>query len=330
MNTDENPEVFDCTNAHLHDLQSIPPPGIPRSIRHADFTCNRLKSIDDCVLELPCLESLSYRQNLLTDVSRLEGLASAPGLKSLELRDNRVEELPDLSRFKSLEYLEVSYNRIADIGGLSKLPSEAGGALKELYVAQNSLRRIQGLEKLAGLRELELGHNKIKSMEGLEMLAALESLWLGSNRIARVDIDMSGFVRLKKLALTSNRLTSMDGLENLVALEELYVSDNGIEELCDLSGLSSLRVLDIGQNRIESLEGVGRLATLTDLWANNNKIEDLDRAEKELDGVKDTLETLYLSGNPFLSIERQAASFKLRMTHLLPKLVQLDDTLVHR
>ena len=317
--------VYDITNHHL----AVLPDALPSDTRMVDLTCNRLRSLEkDCsnLMSLTQVGSLSFRQNLLKDVQGLATFGSAGVLQRLELRDNQIEELPDFSQYTALEYLECSYNHIAEMGALATLPSK----LQSLYLAQNVLRQIQGLETQTELQELELGHNKIKSMAGLERLTNIRELWLGSNRIPRVDIDLSAFGQLTKLALTSNRLTSMDGLENVTSLEELYVSDNGITELCDLSRLRNLKVLDVAANRLTSLEGVGCLGMLTDLWANGNAIEDLDAVEHSLEGVKETLETLYLHGNPFMSDRRQAGSYKLRLTHALPALVQLDDTLVHR
>ena len=334
MSTHENPDpdelglvdLFDATNGHLSEL-----PVIPASTQVVDLTCNRLTSVGEDVcsnlLSLTELQSVSFRQNLLKDVQPLSRMASAGALRRLELRDNQIDRLPDFALFSALEYLECSYNHIGDMGALESLPSTA--KLRELYLAQNHLRRIDGLASQTELREVELGHNKIKSMCGLEGLTKLAGLWLGSNRIARVDIDMSAFTRLTRLALTSNRLTSMEGLEVIESLEELYVSDNGIVELCDLSRLRRLRVLDVASNKLTRLDGVGGLGRLTDLWANGNEIDDLDGVEEELSGVKETLETLYLHGNAFME-GRQAGGYRLRMTHALPKLVQLDDTLVHR
>lgn len=321
-------EVYDATNSHRHVLGEDISPGT----RIVDLTCNRLKTLDPaCVSNLMSLtqvRSLSFRQNLLKDVQGLAALGSAPVLQRLELRDNQIEELPrDLSRFAALRYLECSYNHIEDMSTLKTLPP---GNLVSLYLAQNRLRQVQGLEAHTELCELELGHNKITSMRGLERLTNIRELWLGSNRIPRIDVDLSAFAHLTKLALTSNRLTSMDGLEHLTSLEELYVSDNGITELCDLGALQNLRVLDVATNKISSMRGVGTLERLTDLWANGNAIQDLDAVEGALEGVKETLETLYLHGNPFLEDKRQAGGYKLRMTHAFPALVQLDDTLVHR
>lgn len=321
-------EVYDATNGHRNALgEDISP-----HARVVDLTCNRLKTLDPtCVSNLMSLtevQSLSFRQNLLKDVQGLAALGSATVLQRLELRDNQIEELPrDFSRFTALRYLECSYNHIEDMSALETLPS---GNLESLYLAQNRLRQVRGLEPHTELRELELGHNKISSMRGLEHLTNIRELWLGSNRIPRVDVDLSAFAHLTKLALTSNRLTSMEGLERVTSLEELYVSDNGITELCDLSALQNLRVLDVAANKLTGLGGVGMLQRLTDLWANGNAIVDLDGVEGALEGVKETLETLYLHGNPFLEDKRQAGSYKLRMTHAFPALVQLDDTLVHR
>ena len=322
---DESLYIMDITNGHLHTLSDNVV--IPACVRHLDLTANRLEDIEDCVLELEHLETLSFRQNLLKDARRISQLKNAENLKSLELRDNQLEELPDMSRFGKLEYLELSYNALRNIGGLADVGNR-DHPLKELFLANNKIKVIEGLDCFERhLEQLELGSNRIKSMHGLESLSQLKSLWLGSNRIERIDISMSCFrSTLKQISLQSNRLTSMHGLEECEALEEIYVSDNGITELCSLDSFKNLKVLDVSRNRLQHLNGVGQLPVLTDLWANNNLIDTLDEVEKELVGLKDSLQVLYLNNNPF--IETQGQAYKLRMTHALPNLEQLDDVLV--
>lgn len=322
-------DVMDLTNCHLHNLSDNVV--IPKHVRHLDLTANRLKDIEPCILELEHLETLSFRQNLLKDASKISLLQSAEKMTSLELRDNQLEQVPDLSRFQKLEYLELSYNMLRNIGGLHNMANSISGnghPLRELYLANNKIKVIEGLETFARhLEQLELGSNRIKSMQGLESLSHVRSLWLGSNRIECIDISMISFrSTLKQISLQSNRLTSMQGLEECEALEEIYVSDNGITELCPLEKFRNLKVLDVSHNRLQNVAGVRHLPQITDLWANNNLINNLDDVEQELEATKDTLQVLYLNGNPFL--ESQGQSYRLRMTHTLPNLEQLDDVLV--
>lgn len=326
---DDSPYIMDITNSHLHSLSDTVV--IPTCVRQLDLTANRLEDIEDCVLQLEHLEILSFRQNLLKDASKISLLRNAENMKSLELRDNQLEELPDLSRFGKLEYLELSYNVLRSMARLGDMGhANSHHPLRELYLANNKIKVIEGLECFGGhLEQLELGSNRIKSMHGLESLSQLKSLWLGSNRIENIDISMTCFrSRLKQISLQSNRLTSMHGLEECEALEEIYVSDNGITELCRLDSLKQLKVLDVSRNRLRHVDGVGQLPMLTDLWANNNCIENLDEVERELQMLKDSLQVLYLNNNPFM--ENQGQAYKLRMVHVLPNLEQLDDVLVQR
>lgn len=324
---DDSMLTIDLTNSHLHSISDHV--DIPKNVRHLDLTANRLEDIEECVLELENLETLSFRQNLLKDAGKISLLQSAENMTSLELRDNQLERLPDLSRFGKLEYLELSYNVLRSMGELG-LMGDGNHPLRELYLANNKIKVIEGLECFAmHLEQLELGSNRIKSMQGLECLSHLQSLWLGSNRIEHIDINMTIFrTTLRQISLQSNRLTSMSGLEECIALEEIYVSDNGITELCPLDSLVHLKVLDVSHNRLRHVDGVGKLPELTDLWANNNLIENLDVVEQEIALLQDSLQVLYLNGNPFF--ESQGHAYKLRMTHILPNLQQLDDVLVQR
>lgn len=93
-----------------------------------------------------------------------------------------------------------------------------------------------------------------------------------------------------------------------------------------LESLTNLKILDVSNNSLKSLSGVQSLVNLTDLWANDNGVEDLDGVEAVLKPLSETLSTVYLRGNPCSNDSK----YKLRMLFLLPKLGQLDDSVVER
>jgi protein phosphatase 1 regulatory subunit 7 len=55
--------------------------------------------------------------------------------------------------------------------------------LQELYLAQNKLRELAGLEGLAALRKLDVGGNRIRSLQPVARCVALEELWAGKNKV---------------------------------------------------------------------------------------------------------------------------------------------------
>jgi Leucine-rich repeat (LRR) protein len=100
-------------------------------------------------------------------IRSMEGAEAAPRLQKLELYDNQVEAIsPRLGALQFLTVLDLSYNNIRDMG-----PVRACRGLQKLYVAQNKLREISGLEDMRDLRLLDLGANRIRvSNEGMLLM----------------------------------------------------------------------------------------------------------------------------------------------------------------
>lgn len=282
---------LDLTSWQLHDLEDVE---LPSHLVELDLTANRLTVLDPRIGHLTRLQKLSLRQNLFTDEA-LEPLPHWPsisGLRDLVLRDNKLTKIPCVNTFKNLMVLDVSFNEISSLEGMS----EVSPTLKEFYVSKNEVTKIAKLDQLHELRILELGSNGLRVMEGLQNMTILQELWLGRNRIRTV--DLCGLKSLVKISLQSNRLTSMLGFEECINLEELYLSHNGISKMEGLSTLVNLKVLDVSSNKLTAISGIENLTRLEDLWLNDNQIASLDGIDAVVAGSKGTLTTIYLEHNP--------------------------------
>jgi protein phosphatase 1 regulatory subunit 7 len=81
--------------------------------------------------------------------------------------------------------LDCSFNELRVVDP----PLEGFPQLAELYLVNNKLTRIRGLEHLPALRCLELGSNRLREIENLESLSgSLEQLWLGRNKITTIQV----------------------------------------------------------------------------------------------------------------------------------------------
>lgn len=282
---------LDLTSWQLHDLEDVE---LPSHLVELDLTANRLTVLDPRIGHLTRLQKLSLRQNLFTDEA-LEPLPHWPsisGLRDLVLRDNKLTKIPCVNTFKNLMVLDVSFNEISSLEGMS----EVSPTLKEFYVSKNEVTKIEKLDQLHELRILELGSNGLRVMEGLQNMTILQELWLGCNRIRTV--DLCGLKSLVKISLQSNRLTSMLGFQECINLEELYLSHNGISKMEGLSTLVNLKVLDVSSNKLTAISGIENLTRLEDLWLNDNQIASLDGIDAVVAGSKGTLTTIYLEHNP--------------------------------
>jgi hypothetical protein len=114
-------------------------------------------------------------------VGSMEGIEDLVTLQKLELYDNQIEQISSLDRLLNLKILDLSFNSIRV---MTPDLAQCCPLLEELYIAQNKLRKIEGLEGLSHLRVLDLGANRIRSMEGLSTLTSMQSLWLGKNKVS--------------------------------------------------------------------------------------------------------------------------------------------------
>ncbi|XP_057685807.1 leucine-rich repeat-containing protein 23 isoform X1 [Corythoichthys intestinalis] len=124
--------------------------------------------------QLVYLQWLSMAANRLTEVEGLVGLA----LESLNLSGNRIERLNGLESclFSKLGTLELRGNRLTSTNGIN-LPN-----LERLYLAQNAITSLEGLEKLERLTTLHLRDNKLGTLEGLNAnMKCLQYLNVRSN-----------------------------------------------------------------------------------------------------------------------------------------------------
>ena len=101
-------------------------------------------------------------------------------LQSLDLRYNRVVDVSGLSSLKGLQLLDLGDNSVVDVSGLSSLAN-----LKELYLFNNSVVDVSGLSSLKGLQSLDLGGNSISDVSGLSSLVNLEKLDLWGNSVSK-------------------------------------------------------------------------------------------------------------------------------------------------
>lgn len=116
-------------------------------------------------------------------------------------------------------------------------------SLQTLTLSSQLIESIPPLP-LPNLRELFLHDNRISKIEGLTQCVRLERLWLCSNRIHKIEgLERQG--SLRELYVQSNSIGSIaeDALRNNSNLETLGMGQNKISNLKDISKLSKLPML---------------------------------------------------------------------------------------
>ncbi|VDM77970.1 unnamed protein product, partial [Strongylus vulgaris] len=165
--------------------------------------------------------------------------------------------------------------------------------LEFLSLANNSLTHIatEAFASLTHLKHLDLSHNDLLSLPKnvFNKLKNLETLILSNNELQLSPDCFAGLSSLRELDLTSNRLSYLPpSLEAgqfsaLRNLETLNIADNLISDIYDgaFFGMDNLTVLNMTNNQLVRLPG--------NTWP------------------LPTLQSLDLSGNPFVALE--TASF---------------------
>jgi protein phosphatase 1 regulatory subunit 7 len=248
-------DIIDLAH-HPHEHMGSDYP-LTESLKELDLTNCRLKQIEN-TQNCKNLQILCLRQNLIT---KMEHLDTCVALKHLDLYDNQITIIQGVDSLP-LEHLDLSFNKIKQI---ENLPS----GLKKLYLCQNEIIEMKGLEPLNDLVLLELGSNKITEID--YKMDSLEELWLGKNKISQIK-GLSP--NLTRLSLQDNLITKMEGLSLLSKLTELYLSENGIKKMEGLDVLTHLVILDVSNNKITIIENVEHLQEMEEFWCTDNKIEE--------------------------------------------------------
>ena len=116
--------------------------------------------------------------------------------------------------------------------------------------------KIDNLTRLKSLTRLFLDNNFIESITGLDPLTNLEWLDLSFNKIAKIE-NLAKLTKLKVLALFSNEIVEVENLESLQELEVLRLGNNKIANkacIIYLRKLGKLRTLSLKGNPVTKLK----------------------------------------------------------------------------
>ncbi|XP_076839667.1 leucine-rich repeat-containing protein 23 isoform X2 [Brachyhypopomus gauderio] len=175
------------------------------------------------ISQLTYLQWLSLAVNRLCDVEGLGGAA----LESLNLIGNGIQNMAGLEyhRLTNLVTLELRGNRLETTDGIY-LPN-----LRHLYLAQNKIKKLEGLEKLERLTTLHLRDNQLETLDGIsQSMKSLQYLNVRGNLV----FSPQALQSLMAIAQTLRALV----------LAENPLSDTEDYRLCVLTRLPLLERLD--------------------------------------------------------------------------------------
>lgn len=149
----------------------------------------------------------------------IENLDICVALKVLYLYDNNIVKLENLDFAKALSYLYLENNSIVE------LPRITNSKLKKLYLDENEIGMISGLDELVNLEVLSVSRQRIPRNEFLKFDPATLSA------ISR---------RLEVLDISGNNLSVLRPFTQLYNLRKLFCADNKIEDLAEIESVVCL------------------------------------------------------------------------------------------
>ena len=200
----------------------------------------------------------------------LTGLEKATNLTSLDLNNNKIENIEPIRGLTNLTDLYLDNNKIENIEPIKGLTH-----LTNLGLNTNKIDNIEILRGLTNLTYLGLDSNKIDNIEILKGLTYLTNLRLNSNRIENIE-PLRELINLTYLGLDSNKIENIEPLRGLINLTDLYLNSNKIENIEPLRGLTNLNKLYLYNNKIVNIDPLEDLINLYELDLEENKITNIE------------------------------------------------------
>lgn len=315
-------------------IQKIPI--VPNTLISLLMDCNRIEIVD-CVLDN--LKKVTLQSNLIKEISPS---ASFQSLLQLDLRDNKLTELP--KNFDSicprLRTLNISFNQIKE---LPKLPM----CIAELDASFNALQELpENFDNYTCMFRCSLSNNKISNIGkippamqyfninnnwvekiGQNSLPDLGHLYAMGNRLQKIPSFKVSC--LTDVTLRYNYITKVKLKYFIETVRSIDLSYNQITEIPDdIFTLTSLYELILPGNQLKTISPSIAESFITKLNLSSNPIESLPV-------LPDSLEELYISSCNLTEIDKNVAEAKnlvkliassnnLTEIPFMPYLIELD------
>ncbi len=175
-------------------------------------------------------------------------LDTSPSITTLHLKERNLLLVPqEITRLSLLQFLDVSNNQIAALPDLSPLTH-----LLILNLSQNQLTRLPAMEQLVNLQALNASENQLTELPDLSPLTNLTYLNVSYNQLTELP-DLTPLTTLQSLNVEQNRLTRLPGVDQLFNLRSLRIANTLLTEFPSVRQLTELQELNVSDTQISSL-----------------------------------------------------------------------------
>ncbi|XP_046387884.1 leucine-rich repeat-containing protein 9-like isoform X2 [Ischnura elegans] len=176
-------------------------------------------------------------------------------MNMLSADDNRYGYFSSQSEF---------YSFFEKVDSLINFPQHSRFITK-LIIIKQPISSLAGLQNMHQLKELWVAECSLKKIECLEGCTNMEKLYLYSNKISKIQ-GLDNLEELQTLSLSGNEINEIMNINHLRELRELYLSDNYIREIGRaLTMNKKLKILNISGNPLFNLTEAVHLSSLESL-----------------------------------------------------------------
>ena len=146
------------------------------------INCNK-QSLGDLKVKNP--ESYVYFISIADSQKKIQGLEGFENLTHLDLSSNDISIIENISHLKHIYSIDLSSNKIDKVQGFYGI----GRSLTHLDLGNNKIENMKGflyLGKYTNLKFLYLGNNNISKIEGLEDMFNIRCISLYGNPITHI------------------------------------------------------------------------------------------------------------------------------------------------
>ncbi|KAL8008711.1 putative leucine-rich repeat domain superfamily [Plasmopara halstedii] len=278
----------------------------------------------------PNSHTSDHRMKLQTDSlsksnKKLAGVKKPANASSEEVHFALTPEIPGIPIvYRNENAKAINLERMSlDRRNLPVIPLlEGEESLRQLYLQNNTIQKIDNLLSLPNLIFLDLCNNHIEKLENLHHVPNLRVLMMGSNRLTIIE-NLECLKKLDVLDLHSNKIEQMQNLNDLKELRILNLAGNLISTVESIDKLMQLTELNLRRNRISSIKAIGALPSLSRVYLSNNNLETFDSIEPLFQVV--SINELRLDLNGCTSNVKE---YRARMIRNFPSLNNLDSVIL--
>lgn len=193
----------------------------------------------------------------------------------------------------------------------------AAGIRESMNLPQDALLT---KEALAEIESLYIWEQKILTLKGIEYLPNLEIFLTDVNNLTSLE-EIVQLKKLRQFGIGSGFVKTLPNLGNMPELKELSITGNLISDIAPISGAESLTFVNLSENRITSLAPLKDSHRLTALILDGNCITDYYTA---LDN-KELISALEFSNHKYkdiLALENRAKDIVSNVTD--PEMTPLE------